>query len=104
MRASSTYRAARRNAARCLDGGLQHWQRSGYHAGRANGVAKLAERRKQCEAATLEAVKAALNAEKTGVVGRAAMVQALREYWSTHKRTRVVARILRELGPAPKAA
>lgn len=107
MRASDTYRAARRNAARRLDRGIAHWRQSHFHARRANAIAKLPDRQKQCAEANSLALQAAFaeNVLQTGGLPRAIVVDnALREFWRKQKPSRVVSRILRQLGPAPKAA
>ena len=98
MRAASSYRAARRNAARSCAGALALWRASGRHAMAANAAAKLDERRAQCAQARLDlaehrAERALARGDRAFVTDRA----ALRAYWRMQRRSRVVWRVLASL-------
>ena len=105
MRAASTYRGARRNAARENDmiypaagyprqwGTFGQWRR--HAASKANEIAKLPARRKTCAEANKTLALAMARHPVTWTVRDT--VRALREFWLTQKPSRVRSRILREL-------
>lgn len=100
MRACGSYRGARRNLARARDG-LRTWRDSGKYAAAANAIAKVDQRAEQCaEARRLAYLALARQHLATGKRRDAVVVDALREYWSKQRRTRVVSRILKGLGAA----
>lgn len=104
MRLANSYRGARRNEARD-QGGLADWRVSDRFAIAANGRANIAERRKLCG----EAVKAvaAVMAVARGASASQMAISTLRTFWRQHAWRgcgRAHSRILRDLGPEPKAA
>lgn len=64
----------------------------------ANLKAKLVERQKQCQAARTHMAKAMASSPRTFT--KLDVNAALADYWRTQKRTRVVHRILVDLGAA----
>lgn len=101
MRDASTYRGARRNAAREMPQGLVVWRV--VSAAAANSKAKLDERREQCADAQHAAMAVVRDLHTSGVRRELAAMDALRSYWLTQERSRVVSRILLALGPAKPA-
>jgi len=90
MHARQPTRAARRNAAR-QDKTLRNWRHMGY-ADRANELADLPERARQCALARAEAAKSMATSRLTGRPDD--VIAALRAFWERQKRTRVGVRIL----------
>jgi hypothetical protein len=104
MRDASTYRGARRNAAR-KPGGLRRWRDMGYDES-ANAKADLGRRGAQAKAAR-EAVSKALVAAGA-LAGHSVVNHAFFAFYQAEKRTRVVNRIisglLKSLPPVRKRA
>lgn len=102
MRQASTYRGARRNHAR-KHRALGDWRASARHVTAANFVAKLYERSVMANAAREAASKAISFARAAGIPVAGVAHAAFVAFYAAQKRTRVVGRILRDLGPLPKA-
>lgn len=108
MRHASTYRGARRNAARGASPfesvTLRGW-RKGSYAADANEKAKLNERAVQADNASKAASKALVEAGILGFKRRADVVlSAFIAFYQTEKPTRSVSRIMRELTRQKRAA
>lgn len=102
MRQSSTYRGARRNRARA-GRTLGVWRRGGANVVAANYEAKLYARSIVANAAREAVAKAIAHARTTGAAIEAAVHAAYVAFYAGQPRSRVVSRILRQLGPLPKA-
>src|SRR3990167_3134908 len=114
MKENRSYRGAVRNAVRQMFYGFSRRPRVGHEHRRwaawmhANVAAKLAERRKQCqEAVSLVAKALAQTAAGTHGAPRSGVIlSTLRTFWSAQfgkggTGSRVIQRILRDLGPEP---
>jgi hypothetical protein len=97
-RESSSYRGARRNAARA-DGGIVEWSRSCLMAIAANDKAHLGARQVQANSAREAAAKAVVEAmaNPRGLTGSIVGVLAMLDFYRGEKHTRPVNRIIRSL-------
>lgn len=103
MRAASSYRGARRNYARD-NRALGDWRRSSHHVVAANFAAKLYDRSVMANAAREAASKAVVEATGNGHPVAGAAQAAFLAFYKAQKRTRVVGRILRDLGARRRLA
>ncbi len=108
MRHAQTYRAYRRNEAK-LNGKLPEWRETA--ALRANMRAKLADRRTLAQGARTAVANALASMEAAQAQGlptlgvpSAVAATTLFDYYRTAPRSRVVNRILRDLGRSQRAA
>ena len=101
MRDSSSYRGARRNLAR-RSGFLGWWRTSATYVIAANHKARLYDRAVMTNGAREAAAKAAV-ANHNGAPLAGVIHAAYVAFYASQKRTRAVARILRDLGSVKAA-
>lgn len=95
MRKASTYRGARRNAARAQGGGLQKWRMFGENADAANQKAKIGERQVMANQAN-KAVSLAL-VEAGPLAGFSVANATYLKFYRAQPQSRVVHRIIKGL-------